>query len=193
MRSEGDDTSFMPREIVQSRDITLAEAKVLTRVITRKYMRNLKRDIWFRLALIAHCFGMAMLAVGALQLSYLYRCCSPTIFQLVVAATVLYIGGMIVYHLRYLRGIGLLNKSASPAGSRHLIDAQGYSIARGGQRTFIPWHAIVEIDPRPGLFLTATSAVHFWPITKAAFADQDVDGFCVKLQRRWSAARERAA
>lgn len=190
MQGESGETALAPsREIVQTRDMTLAEAKVLTRAMTQKYMRNLKRDIWYRAALIIHSAGMVVLLISALQLAYFYRCCSPSVFWFVTITTLLFIGGTAVYYMRYFRGIAKINRTASPAGSRHFIDAQGYTISLNEQRIFIPWHRIEEVDRKPDLFLTGTSEVHFWPITFAAFADQDVASFCTELEQRWNAAR----
>lgn len=182
-------TFAQSREIVQSRDMTLAEAKTLTRAVTQKYMRNLRRDIWYHAALFIHSIGMVTLLISALQLAYLYRCCSPAVFWFVTVTALLFIGGTAVYYMRHFRGIANINRTASPAGSRHFIDAQGYTISLNEQRVFIPWHRIEEIDRKPDLFLTGTSAVHFWPIPFDAFANQDVAGFCAELEQRWNAAR----
>ena len=193
MRGEsGETVSPSSRALVQSRDMTLAEAKSLTRAVTRKYVRNLQRDIWYRIGLMAQCVGMVMLAVSALELGYLYRCCSPKVFWFVIGATALFVGGAVVYHVRHLRGVAQINKSTSPAGTRHLVDAQGYTIERNGQRIFTPWRRVEDVDRRPGLMLIGTSPIHFWPITLTAFAEQDVDGFCAELEQRWKQTREQA-
>lgn len=190
MQDEGGKTAFAEsREIVQSRDLTLAEAKALTKAVTQRYVRGLKRDFWYRAAMIAHCGAMGVIVASALMLSYWFRCCSPRPFWWVIVGVLFYFGGAIVYRVRFVHGVAQANRSASPMGTRHVIESRGYTIERDGQHTFIPWHRIIEIDNHPGLLLASTSAVHFWPITAAAFAGQDAHGFCAELERRWNAAR----
>lgn len=190
--TEHEDSAPSPqatREIVQARDLTLREATTLTKLVTRKHVRGLNRDLWFLGARIAHCGALGVLVASAVILSDRFRCCSPEVFRYVMIAAALYIGGALVCRMRYMRGFALLNKSAYPAGTRHFIEANGYGVERNGQRSFIPWRCIVEIDRQPGLFLIATSPAHFWPTATTAIADQDVDGFCTELERRWKQAR----
>ena len=174
---------------MQSRDLTLAEAKTLTKEVTRRYVRGLRQDFWFRLAMTLYCGALGVVGGIALTLSYGARLFAPEVIWWTGIAVVAYFVGASAYRARYIRFIADANRSASPAGTRHAIDDRGYTIVHGGTVIFIPWSGIFDLEHLPALFLTATSRVQFWAITPAAFEGQDVDAFWAELERRWKAAR----
>ncbi len=74
------------------------------------------------------------------------------------------------------------------AGDRHRLDETGLHHVRPGISFFCPLPGIKQmVDDGP--YLVALLADNYGLLlAKAAFADQDVEGFCVELKRRWQAA-----
>lgn len=184
LRGEGDG-AVAPLEIVQTRDLTLGEATSVTKAVTRAYVRGLGRDPWYWVALLLYFGSFVVISGVAMSLSRAMRCCDPRLFWWVVAATALFFAGMVAYQGRCLRFIAIANQSAIPAGTRHTLDAAGYTIEHSGQITFIPWRRIIAVERGPHQTMVATSRVHFWPIVATSCANQDVEGFVAELERRW--------
>lgn len=178
-----------PSEIVQSRDLTMAEGMALTRAVIRRYGRGLGWDFWYWVAIVGHFGGVFVLADLATKLSYWARCCDPSFVWWSNIAVASYIVGGFLYWVRYFRFIADANRSASPAGTRHVIDDRGYRIEQGDTVSIMPWAAILDVERLPTLLLTATSRVQFRAIIPAAFENQDAAGFSAELERRWKAAK----
>ena len=173
--------------IVQSRDLTMAEAKALTRAVTLRYLRGPRRDFWYQLARFLSCGGLGVVMAIAIVLSYSARYFAPLLIWLAGIAIAACFVGAFAHRARHVRFIADANRTASPAGTRHAIDDRGYTVAHGGMIIFIPWSGILDLERLPDVFLTATSRVQFWAIIPAAFESQDVDAFWSELDRRWHA------
>ncbi len=77
-------------------------------------------------------------------------------------------------------------------GDRYLITVDGFRQTRMGATLTFDWRSIEKLtctDRYVGIICGDRSIL----FAKAAFADQDVEAFCSELQRRWHAARGRAA
>lgn len=189
MGAETEPGALERREVIETRGLTPEEAMALTRAVTQRYVRGLKRDPLYWAAVLASSIALGALVSLAVMLSYQFRCCEPNLFWISIVAACALVIGASFFQRRYFRFIAAANRESLPGGGRHAIDSAGYTIARHGQVTFLPWHRIADIETLPNLVLVATSRVTFWPIVTAAFAGQDVAGFCAELERRWSAAR----
>ena len=178
-----------PLEIVQSRDLTLAEAKTLTKFAARYHMRHVQRDPWHWPLRLFLALAFGLMAADSLFFNELLRCSGRDYSLWIIAIMLLFFTASLSYRSRYLRFIALSNKSTSRAGTRHNLDGMGYTIARDGHATVLSWRGIAAVESTPALAMVATSPVHCWPIVKAAFEGQDVDAFWAELERRWKAAR----
>lgn len=75
---------------------------------------------------------------------------------------------------------------------RYVIDQSGVRRVGGSGETAYGWRGIqrlVNVDPYVVLLCGGQEML----LAKAAFADQDVDGFCRELERRWHEARAQSA
>lgn len=178
-----------PLEIVQSRDLTLAEAKAITRFASRYHLRSFQRDPWHWPLRLFLALAFGLLAADSLFFNELLRCSGRDYSFWIIAVMLLFFTASLSYRSRYLRFIALGNKTTTRAGTRHSLDGMGYTIARDSQATTLSWHGIAAVENNPALAMVATSPVHCWPIVKAAFERQDVDAFWAELERRWKAAK----
>lgn len=177
------------RAITQTRDMTLAEALVLTKAVNKAVMAGFKRDRWYLPIMLSFGVALGALAAIAISLSAAFRCCDPRPFWVTVVALPAFVIGSFLYQHRLLASLAKANKLHWPAGTRHAIDETGYSAGHDGQQTLLPWRCIVGLERKAGLLLLRTSTVHFWAIAPEACEGQDAEGFCAEFERRWNAAR----
>lgn len=177
------------RAITQTRDMSQAEALVLTKAVNKAVMASFKRDPWYYPALLPRCIALGALLSVAIFLGQAYRCCDPRPYWITVVALPVFLGGTLLFYRRYLSHVARANRAGIPSGSRHAIDESGYTLSRDGQVSFIPWHRMLGIQRKAGLLLLRTSPVHFWAIAPEACEGQDAEGFCAEFERRWNAAR----
>lgn len=188
--SAGAPNGVPPLEIRQTRDLTLAEGKAITKLATQYHLRGFRRDFWHWPLRVLLCLAFGAVIAGFFFLNEMLRCCGRDSTWWMIGVLLFYSAACIAYRRRYLRFIALGNRATSGAGTRHLLDDAGYTIARAAQTTSLSWRGIASVERGPALAMIATSPVHCWPVVKAAFADQDVDGFFAELERRWKQARK---
>lgn len=175
--------------ITQTRDMSQAEAMMLTKTVNRAALAGFKRDPWYYPIMLPHCVALGVLVALAVVLGEAYRCCDPKLFWFAIIAVPVYFISALLFRHRFLGTLATANKALWLQGTRHAIDGAGYSVGRDGQRSSLPWQSIVGIERKAGLLLLRNSPVHVWAIAPEACEGQDSEAFCAELERRWQEQR----
>ena len=190
--NSGETASAPSREIVQARDLTPVEEMSLTKAVLRLQdiasIRAHDKVYWIASAVFAAGVGAAVFAFAGFVDSV--RCLGVH-FPLwgLLAAIIAAVAYMTMWHRTQLKKAGGRARHYQ-AGTRFSMDDGGMSIAVPSMLTYLPWHGMTALDLDGEFFLIQLSSGHVTGLSKTSFANQDVEGFCAELQRRWHAARK---
>lgn len=166
----------------QTRDITLSEAKHITKTTLRVISPGW-RDAYGVYWLLR--FGAFLVVIYAC-ISFLYGVGKaardfPTYGQV---AILLLIWFHILLRERWRTLISVRNQEIHRAGTRYAIDRDGLTVEENGIWTFLPWRRIDRVWMTHAMcFALFDHKMLCIPVP--AFADQDAAGFVVEFKWRW--------
>jgi hypothetical protein len=175
-------------ELVQSRDANASEALAIFRAQIRDFQRRLAMIRGYRFSRIALCLAFPALAAALIlgtEWHWIPRM-HPLLFG--ALAALLAIGICRVWRRYYFGICADVYRSCHKANRRFRIEETGIVAASSGIVSSIPWSAISDIIADKGSLMIYLSPINAISLPKAAFENQDVDGFCTELRRRWMEA-----
>jgi hypothetical protein len=176
-------------ELIQSRNASLSEALAIFRAQVRVFQRCLASIRGFRAKRIAVClFPVALVAgiIGAEEMHWM-PALSPLLFVPVVFLSAY--GVCRAWSRYYYRSCATIYQDCHTANRRFRIEERGIVAMSGGIVSSIPWSAISDIVADKDSLMIYLSQINAISLPKAAFENQDVEGFCAELQRRWQQTR----
>jgi hypothetical protein len=176
-------------ELIQSRNASASEALAIFRAQVRAFQRCLAKIRGFRLKRIVFClYPLALVAamIGATEAHWMPRL-SPLVFVPIIF--LLAYGVCRIWSRYYYRACASIYQDCHKADRRFRIEEWGIVAISSGIVSSIPWSAISDIIPDKDSLMIYLSPVNAISLPKAAFENQDVEGFCLELQRRWTTHR----
>jgi hypothetical protein len=176
-------------ELIQSRNANAPEALAIFRAQVRAFQRCLAKIRGFRLKRIAFCLYPLVLVgaiIGATEAHWMPRL-SPLVFVPVIFLFAYCVCR--IWSWYYYRTCASIYQDCHKADRRFRIEERGIVAISSGIVSSIPWSAISDIITDKNSLMIYLSPINAISLPKAAFENQDVEGFCLELQRRWQAHR----
>jgi hypothetical protein len=173
-------------EIVQTRALTQWEASAISRAATFAVARVILRDPLYWLFLLLLLAGIVATAIGYSHFSYWAWCAGIRLTVWAKVAFFVAIGSCILASVRRARTLSTLTWQRHAINDRYAITADGVSVDRQGMLTFLPWRRIRALRDSGSHFFIHLNAAQLIGVAKAAFEQQDVEGFCAELRQRWN-------
>jgi len=172
-------------EIVQTRDLTLGEAKRMSHFADYALFRAARRDPLYRIFRLAGCGG---LVVGCATLvGFLISEASAAFPTWSLLALLIGAAAYRATSSRTRRTIAQANHELHRAGTRYRLTDDGLDIDSNDISAHFAWRSMQALaDYKPNL-LVYIGLVQVAVLPKAACENQDVEGFCAELSRRWQA------
>lgn len=176
-------------ELVQSRNASAVEALAIFRAQISGFRRRLAKQRGYRLSSAALCLALpTFFVVEYIGIDRDWFSDMPPLFF--AAVTALFFAGAFRLWRRYhYRIYGEIYRDCFKAGRRFRIEESGIVAMESGGVASVPWKAITDIVVDKDSIAIYVSPLQTVSLPKAAFENQDVEGFCAELQRRWQASK----
>ncbi|MEZ5830835.1 MAG: hypothetical protein R3D05_06610 [Dongiaceae bacterium] len=176
-------------ELRQTRDLTKAEIRQLSRMSSVSVMRACSRDPLFWASLCVIVVGGATVFKAIKRYMFLAWCAGVFFPRWAEAVLLLALGSFLVMSVRMRNvaasSIGHLCK----AGTRYAIREDGLAIEMPDAASFLPWRGMKKLKWNDWSLSIQLTDIQSVVIPNGPFEGQDVEAFCAELERRWWAAR----
>lgn len=170
--------------IVQSRDASLAEGKLMTVAAVSRLAAAYRGDpLYWALqiaAAVALTYAIVSLVVIAVRIEE-----SNFQYTWIMAALILGGGALFALPYRMRAAAAKGNIELLRAGNRYTIDGNGLEIAAPEITTRIRWDGIQDVSSHGPIVAIRISSVQVLALPKAALDSEGAESFCAELERRW--------
>jgi len=189
LRDEDESASAPPTVIVQSRDLSSAEAVQIYKAVVRNAAPAWRRDpIYWALALtrlVALIFAVAFFLRFTQEVNeYGFQYPGWGLVAVVCSAVLPIAAGLRMRHVIAMRA--RLNHAA---GSRYVLTDEGLHVDMAGASFDFRWSCLRGISRSKSLAIIHVLSSQIIAVPKAACENQNVESFFAELERRWQAAK----